>query len=76
MRNALTDKALEALKPDARRYEVHDLHCPGLSVRVSQDGRKTFNVKFRYGVKQKRLALGVYPRLTLSKARDKTIAAL
>jgi integrase len=76
MRKALTDKAMEALKPEARRYEVHDLHCPGLSVRVSQDGRKTFNVKFRYGVKQKRLALGIYPRLTLAKARDKAIAAL
>src|SRR5471030_1938680 len=76
MRKALTDKALDALKPQAKRYEVHDLHCPGLSVRVSLEGRKTFNVKFRYGVQQKRLGLGVYPRLSLAKAREKAIAAL
>jgi hypothetical protein len=30
MRKALTDKALDALKPQAKRYEVHDLYCPGL----------------------------------------------
>jgi len=39
MRKALTDKTLDALKPAERRYEVHDLHCPGLSVRVSPEGR-------------------------------------
>lgn len=33
MRKALTDKALDALKPQAKRYEVHDLYCPGLIVR-------------------------------------------
>lgn len=76
MRKALTDKTLEALKPTERRYEVHDLHCPGLSVRVTTAGHKTFTVKFRYGVKQKRLSLGVYPRLTLAKAREKAIGAL
>lgn len=43
MREALTDKKLESLKPKAQRYEVHDLYCPGLSVRVTPEGRKTFN---------------------------------
>jgi hypothetical protein len=51
MQQALTSKALEALKPQAKRYEVHDLHCPGLSVRISTHGLKTFSVKFRYGIK-------------------------
>jgi len=76
MRKALTDKTLAALKPEARRYEVHDLHCPGLSVRVSPEGRKTFSVKYRFGVKQKRQTIGVYPRYTLAEAREKAMAAL
>jgi integrase len=76
MQQALTAKALEALKPRAKRYEVHDLHCPGLSVRISTHGLKTFTVKFRYGIKQKRLKLGVYPRITLATARDKAIDVL
>ena len=47
MRKALTDKVLEALKPQAKRYEVHDTYCPGLSVRVTPEGKKTFTVKYR-----------------------------
>src|SRR3546814_11205977 len=59
----ITNKTLEALKPQAKRYEVHDLHCPGMSVRVSAQGQKVFSVKFRYGLDQKRMKLGVFPRL-------------
>lgn len=76
MQKVLTNKTLEALKPQAKRYEVHDLHCPGMSVRISTQGRKTFTVKFRYGVRQKRLKLGVYPRISLATARDKAIDVL
>ncbi len=76
MRKALTDKTLAALKPEARRYEVHDLHCPGLTVRVSPEGRKTFTIKYRYGAKQKRQTIGVYPRYTLAEAREKARSAL
>lgn len=73
MQKALTVKALDALKPQAKRYEVHDLHCPGMTVRVSAQGQKVFTVKFRYGLAQKRMKLGVYPRLSLSTAREKAL---
>jgi integrase len=76
MRAALTDKSVAALKPNDRRYEVHDLHCPGLSVRVSTEGRKTFTVKYRYGSKQKRQTIGVYPRYGLAEARARAGAAM
>ena len=76
MQKALTDKTIEALKPEPKRYEVHDLRCPGLSLRVMPSGRKTFNIKFRYGVTQKRMKLGVYPRLSLATAREKANALL
>ena len=70
MQKALTNKTLEALKPQTKRYEVHDLHCPGMSVRVSAQGQKVFSVKFRYGLDQKRMKLGVFPRITLATARE------
>lgn len=73
---ALTNKTLEALKPIAKRYEVHDLLCPGMSVRVSAQGQKVFSIKFRYGLNQKRMKLGVYPRITLATAREKAMDIL
>jgi integrase len=76
MQKALTAKALDALKPQAKRYEVHDLHCPGMTVRISALGHKVFTVKFRYGLAQKRMKLGVYPRLSLATAREKAIDIL
>jgi hypothetical protein len=44
MQKALTDKTIEALKPQSERYEVHDLRCPGLTLRVSPKGRKSFYI--------------------------------
>lgn len=68
---ALTDKTIEALKPEPKRYEVHDLRCPGLSLRVSSTGLKTFYIKFRHGLEQKHPKLGTYPRMSLATAREK-----
>lgn len=76
MRKALTAKTIDALKPQAKRYEVHDALCPGFSIRVSPQGQKTFNVKYRYGIRQRRLKLGIYPRITLGEAREQAMAAL
>lgn len=76
MRQAFTAKSLDALKPKAKRYEVHDVYCPGMSVRVSVQGQKVFSVKFRYGLAQKRMKLGVYPRISLATAREKAIEIL
>ena len=76
MQKALTDKTIEALKPEPKRYEVHDLRCPGMSLRVTPSGRKTFTIKFRYGLTQKRMKLGIYPRISLATAREKANALL
>lgn len=71
MQKALTDKTIEALKPGPKRYDVNDLRCPGLQLRVSPSGRKVFYAKFRYGLKQKHPKLGTYPRMSLATAREK-----
>ena len=76
MRKALNAKAIDGFKAQIKRYEIHDILCPGFSLRVYPTGRKVFSVKYRYGLKQRRLPLGVYPRLSLSHAREKAIEAL
>ncbi len=76
MKKALSAKTVEALKPRSKRYDIHDLLCPGLNLRVSSSGRKVFTLKYRYGLKQRRLPLGVYPRVSLLQARDKALEAL
>ncbi|WP_375289774.1 tyrosine-type recombinase/integrase [Qipengyuania sp.] len=76
MRKALSAKAIEAFKPKVKRYEVHDLLCPGFSLRVFPTGRKVFTVKYRYGLTQRRLPIGVHPRITLAEARNKALEAL
>lgn len=76
MQKALTAKSLDALKGKEKRYDVHDLHCPGLSVRVSPTGRRVFTTKFRFGLSQKRITLGIYPRMSLATAREKTMDIL
>ncbi|WP_296084536.1 site-specific integrase [uncultured Agrobacterium sp.] len=76
MRKALSVKAIEAFKPKVKRYEVHDLLCPGFSLRVFPTGRKVFTVKYRYGLTQRRLPIGVHPRISLAEARSKALEAL
>lgn len=71
MRKPLTIKTLEALKPQSKRYMVHDLYCPGLAVRVSESGQLVFVANYRYGLEQRRQTLGAYPIITLVEAREK-----
>jgi integrase len=76
MRKALTAKSVEALKPKAKRYEVHDILCPGFSLRIYPTGKKVYNLRYRFALKQRRLPLGVHPRVTLAHAREKALQGL
>lgn len=76
MRKALSDKTVSSLKPQTKRYDVRDTHCPSFGVRVTPNGAKSFYVSYRHGPKQRRLTLGTYPRITLAAARDKAMDAL
>jgi hypothetical protein len=44
----LTDRALKALKPKGRRYDVRDPETPGLVVRVSLTGSRSFTLQARF----------------------------
>lgn len=67
----LTDAAVRALKPQAKRYQIRDAEVRGLAIRVSKTGRKTWVFVARFGRKHPaRRALGTFPELGLGAARD------
>ena len=74
-KKTLNDRTLKALKaaPVGKTYDVADGVVPGLAVRVSETGRKTFVLLTRYpgSSNPTRRALGTYGALTLTKARDR-----
>jgi len=73
VKHRLTDRALQALKPTGLRYDVMDSDVPGLGVRVSERGQRTFILVARYpgSSNPTRRALGEYPFLSLEGARER-----
>ncbi|MEW7986518.1 MAG: tyrosine-type recombinase/integrase [Candidatus Thiodiazotropha endolucinida] len=65
-----TPKFLDSIKPASRRYELPDKACPGLRIRVTPAGTKTFAWYYKVGTTTKMLTLGVYPETSLKAARD------
>jgi integrase len=74
-KQSLTDRGIKALKPAraGETYDVWDALVPGLGLRVSDRGRRTFVLIARFGGRKNptRRALGVYNALTLEAARIK-----
>jgi len=64
---ALTDVKVRALKAKKAAYKVSD--DDGLHVLVTSNGSKLWRLAYRYFGKQKTLALGRYPTVTLLEAR-------
>lgn len=65
----LTDTAIRNAKPKAKAFKMFD--GGGLHLEVSPAGGKWWRLKYRYGGKEKRLSLGVYPDVTLKVARER-----
>ena len=72
MRRITTIASVEAAKPvPNRQVEYPDAKVPGLALRVSPAGNKSWTLRYRTKEgEQRRLTLGRYPSLTLSKARE------
>jgi integrase len=78
----LTDRAVASLKPRAKRYQVFDGTCPGLSIRVFPSGGKSWVWQYREhvatdsgyepGRRTRFWTLGNYPAVTLREARTIT----
>ena len=56
-------------KPQLKRFDLADRN--GLAAKVSDHDRITFQNRYRFNQKLKRLALGRFPDMTLSQARNK-----
>lgn len=70
MTTKLTDVSVQSLKPKATRYEVWDPANPGFGVRVTPKGIKSFVYLYRFGTLARRMTIGRYPQMSLSKARQ------
>jgi len=64
---ALTDTKARTAKPKEKQYKLYDEK--GLLLLVHPNGSKYWRYKYRFNKKEKSLALGVYPEVTLKKAR-------
>ncbi|MEJ0062358.1 MAG: integrase arm-type DNA-binding domain-containing protein [Alphaproteobacteria bacterium] len=65
----LSDKACKAALPREKHYKLAD--GGGLYLQVMPSGSRYWRMKFRFGGKEKQLALGVYPEVPLGEAREK-----
>ena len=71
--NKLTATAIKSANPKDTPYKLTD--GDGMYLLVNPTGGKYWHLAYRYNNKQKLLALGVYPDVTLKEARIKREAA-
>ncbi|HAV1907467.1 TPA: integrase arm-type DNA-binding domain-containing protein [Enterobacter hormaechei subsp. steigerwaltii] len=64
---ALTDIKVRTAKPTDKQYKLTDGN--GMHLLVHPNGSKYWRLQYRFGGKQKMLALGVYPEVSLADAR-------
>lgn len=65
----LSDTAIKKAKPEQKPYKMAD--GGGMYLEVMPTGSKYWRLKYRFGGKEKRLAFGVYPDVTLAEARSR-----
>ncbi len=65
----LTDTAVKKAKAKAKAFKLYD--TGGMFLLVTPTGARLWRLKFRFAGKEKLLALGQYPEVTLADARAK-----
>ncbi len=63
----ITDIGAKNAKPKEKLYRMFDSH--GLYLEITPKGGKYWRMKFRFAGKEKRLAFGVYPEVSLRGPR-------
>jgi integrase len=66
---ALTQVGIRNTKPREKAYKLADEK--GLFLFVTPSGGKYWRFKYRFGGKEKKLAFGVYPEISLAEARER-----
>ncbi|MBL8500467.1 MAG: tyrosine-type recombinase/integrase [Nitrosomonas sp.] len=69
----LTDTAIRKAKPQAAPYRIAD--GGGMYIEITTNGSKYWRMAYRFAGKQKTLALGIYPDVTLAEARERRTEA-
>lgn len=70
---ALTDAEIRRSAGRDKKYKITD--SGGMYLEVHPNGSKYWRLKYRFGGKEKQLALGVYPDVGLKDARERRDAA-
>ncbi|RQR79228.1 DUF4102 domain-containing protein [Burkholderia sp. Bp9012] len=70
---ALTARQVEAAKPASRDYTLND--GDGLYLFVAENGAKFWHFRFTHAGKRSRISLGLYPKLSLQRARELRVVA-
>ena len=70
---ALTDATLRHARPSPKTRKMFD--GGGLYLEVAPSGGKWWRLKYRFGGKEKRISLGVYPDVSLKQARRRRAQA-
>ena len=65
---ALSNTAIINAKARDKNYRLYDEK--GLYLEVTKSGGKLWRLKYRFGGKEKRLAIGSYPERSLKVARE------
>lgn len=66
---ALTDAKIRAAKPDIKPYKIPD--TGNMFLLIHPNGSRYWRLRYRHQGKEKTLALGVYPDVSLAEARGK-----
>jgi hypothetical protein len=69
----LSDLTIRKAKPSAKPQRIYDRD--GLYLEVTPSGGKLWRQKYRFAGKEKRLAHGAYPEVSLADARERCRAA-
>lgn len=64
----LTDTRIRNAKPTSKAYKLSD--GGGMYLLVSPEGARYWRLDYRFGGKRRTLSLGVYPTVTLRRARS------
>lgn len=70
---SLTDTAIRAAKPSDKAHKLFD--GGGLFLFITPTGAKSWRLKYRFLNKEKLLALGLYPQVSLKEARERAADA-
>lgn len=65
-----TDREIQNLKPQEKRYSVKDKLNNGLFIEVKESGVKSWHYRYSLDGRQDRLVLGRYPDVSLKDARQ------